>query len=216
MAQRTIHMLFAKVLSEKVELKDKNRFFIGSIMPDSYVDPGARKKAHFMRHTADDNGRFFDFPSFYEKYKEKIVSDDLYLGYYAHLVEDAFYRYFIYYEKDFMSKLASYELTVLHKDYSILNSYISSKYDMPLDIKKPADYDGEVINEIALFDIDKIISDYEEDLKTQIDEKPVLLTEEMLEEFVEKYADLMAKEIESVKTGKSVLNALDYSWENKQ
>lgn len=66
-------MLFGKILSEKVELSDKNRFFIGSIMPDAYVEPSERKRAHFIKQTADDNGRFFDFPDFYERYKDKLL-----------------------------------------------------------------------------------------------------------------------------------------------
>lgn len=216
MAQRTIHMLFGKILSEKVELSDKNRFFIGSIMPDAYVEPSERKRAHFIKHTADDNGRFFDFPDFYERYKDKIASDDLYLGYYAHLVEDAFYRYFIYCEKDFMSKLESYELTVLHKDYSILNSYIAEKYDMPAELKVPKAFEKEEINGITRFDLEKMIMDYKADLTVRIDEKTVLLTEEILEEFVERYVDLAARELVSAREGKSILNALDYSWENKK
>lgn len=216
MAQRTIHMLFGKILSEKIELEDKNRFFIGSIMTDSYIDPSARKKAHYIKHTADDNGRFFDFQSFYEKYKEKIVSDDLYLGYYAHLVEDAFYRYFIYYEKDFMSKLEATELSVLHNDYTILNSYISEKYDLPVDLKIPDDFEKEEINEITQFDLEKLIADYKNDLEVRVDEKTVILTEEILEEFVERYIDLAARELKCVKKGKSILNVLDYSWENKK
>lgn len=216
MAQRTIHMLFGKLIAEQLELTDENRFFLGSIMTDSYSEPVARKKAHFIKHTQDDNGRFFDFSAFYDKYKAQVEGDDLYLGYYAHLVEDAFYRYFIYYEKDFMSRLESYELTVLHRDYSILNSYIAGKYDMPVKIVIPDDFEKEKINEITSFDLEKLITDYQNDLATSIDEKTVLLTEEVLDEFVRKYVPLVRKELESIKTGKSILNVLDYSWENKK
>ena len=36
MAQRTIHMLFSTLLLDKIELFDKDRFFIGSILPPVY------------------------------------------------------------------------------------------------------------------------------------------------------------------------------------
>ena len=39
MAQRTIHMLFATLLADKIDIFDKNRFLIGSILPDAYINP---------------------------------------------------------------------------------------------------------------------------------------------------------------------------------
>ena len=50
MAQRTIHMLFSTLLLDKIELFDKNRFFIGSILPDAYTNPVNRKVSHFIVH----------------------------------------------------------------------------------------------------------------------------------------------------------------------
>lgn len=35
MAQRTIHYLFGENFSKQIELKDKNRFLLGSVMPDA-------------------------------------------------------------------------------------------------------------------------------------------------------------------------------------
>lgn len=61
-----------------------------------------------------------------------------------------------------------------------------------------------------------MITDYKADLTVRIDEKTVLLTEEILEEFVERYVDLAARELVSAREGKSILNALDYSWKNKK
>ena len=39
MAQRIIHMLFATLLADKIDIFDKNRFLIGSILPDAYINP---------------------------------------------------------------------------------------------------------------------------------------------------------------------------------
>ena len=94
MAQRTIHYLFGELISREVELHDKKRFLLGSILPDAYVDLEQRDATHFR--VVDETGIYFDFPSFFEKYKKQIQEDDLYLGYYMHLVEDAFYRIFFY------------------------------------------------------------------------------------------------------------------------
>ena len=216
MAQRTIHMLFGTLLSDKIELFDKNRFLIGSILPDAYINPTNRKVAHFIKYISDENCLYFDFKDFCERFKNKIMNDDLYLGYYAHLVEDAFYRYFLYYEKCFMKKIKSYELDILHNDYHILNSYIVRKYALPSPLELPKTFEKELLNEITEFDIKKLVSDYENDVIELCDEKTVLLTETMLEEFVISYIDILVDELHSVRNGCSKLNVLDYKWENKR
>lgn len=216
MAQRTIHMLFATLLVNKLKISDKNRFFIGSIMPDAYINPEDRKISHFIKNISDENCLYFAFNDFYNRFNCKIIRDDLYLGYYAHLVEDAFYRYYLYYEKEFLSKIKSYELDILHADYQVLNSFIAKKYDMPMQIEIPKNYCKEELNEITEFDIGQIIRAYENDITEIVNNKTVMLTEEMLEEFVSKYIEIIADELRSVKNGKSLLNVLDYKWENKR
>lgn len=151
MAQRTIHMLFGTLLLDKIELFDKNRFLIGSILPDAYINPTDRKVAHFIKYISNENCLYFDFKDFLERFQNNITDDDLYLGYYAHLVEDAFYRYFLYYEKQFMKKIKRYELDILHNDYHILNSYIVRKYALPRHLELPKSFENELINEITEF-----------------------------------------------------------------
>lgn len=216
MAQRTIHMLFGTLLSDKIELFDKNRFLIGSILPDAYKNPMNRKVTHFIKYISDENCLYFDFQDFFKRFENNVRNDDLYLGYYAHLVEDAFYRYFLYYEKCFMQKIKRYELDILHNDYRILNSYIVKKYALPSHLELPKAFENELLYGITEFDIKKIISDYENDVVELSDEKTVLLTEVMLEEFVLRYIDILADELHSVRNGHSELNVLDYKWENKR
>lgn len=216
MAQRTIHMLFGTLLLDKIELFDKNRFLIGSILPDAYINPTDRKVAHFIKYISNENCLYFDFKDFLERFQNKIMDDDLYLGFYVHLVEDAFYRYFLYYEKQFIKKITRYELDMLHNDYHILNSYIVRKYVLPSHLDLPKAFENELLNEITEFDIKTLVSDYENDVVELYDEKPVLLSEAMLEEFVLKYIDILADELRSVRNGRSKLNVLDYKWENKR
>ena len=216
MAQRTIHMLFGTLLADKIKLSDKNRFLIGSILPDAYKNPADRKVSHFIKQTSDENCLYFDFGECFERFQNEMMQDDLYLGYYAHLVEDAFYRYFLYYEKRFMEKLKNYELDILHKDYHILNSYIAGNYALPRQLELSTAFGNEVLNEITEFDIEQLVSNYEKDIIEVCEEKTVMLTEAMLEEFVSKYIDELADELESVRQGHSKLNVLSYKWEYKK
>ena len=216
MAQRTIHILFATLLSEKIEISDRNRFLLGSILPDAYAEPASRKAAHFMARDPEENHIWFDFHSFSDLYKPQILNDDLYLGYYAHLIEDAFYRFFLYYEKDLMSRISKYDLTFLHSDYHLLNSYITEKYDLPDHLELPANFSNEPIRRITDFNVEKAISDYENDLVEKAEGQTKFLTERILEEFIAEYTDILANELRSIKQGVTTLHAGDYQWENKK
>lgn len=216
MAQRTIHMLLALMVSQRTKIKDPARFFLGNLLPDSFSLPENRKKAHFIKHIESENTVYFDFHAFFEKYKRDIAKDDLYLGYYAHLVTDAFYRYFIYYEKDFMSRVSRADLTIMHEDYNVLNAYINEKYNLPADIKVPEDFRLEKINDITEFRTEEFIEEYRNDLRTPAGGRTRLLTESMLDEFVDSYLYGLINELECAMAGETVLDPKNYKWENKK
>lgn len=73
---------------KEIELKSKERFLLGSIIPDAYMDLKDRDKTHFANRTEETT--YFDFNLFREKFDRQINEDSLYLGYYMHLVEDVF------------------------------------------------------------------------------------------------------------------------------
>ena len=127
MAQRTVHYLFGELFSQQIEIKDKQRFLLGNVLPDAYAKGSDRDRTHFIVKT--DTQVYFDFSKFRDEYAELIRSDDLYLGYYMHLVEDAFYRAFFYNDR-FTMPCTREEVPILHKDYHILNSYIVQKYNL--------------------------------------------------------------------------------------
>ena len=99
---------------------------------------------------------------------------------------------------------------------AILNSHIVRKYSLPSHLELPKAFENELLNGITEFDIKKIVSDYEKDIVGLCDEKTVLLTETMLDEFILKYIGVLADELYSVRQGCSKLNVLDYRWENKR
>ncbi len=208
MAQRTIHYLFGDIISQHVEIEDKARFLFGSIITDA-VDASERDKAHFKIRT--DTHSYYDFESFSKKYLEKIIQDDLYLGYYIHLVEDVFYRSFIYQDRFEMPKTQE-EVKILHNDYYLLNAYIVKKYNIHNILEKEIDLKKEPLSEIATFQTKECITGIAHDFAAQPVGATHFLTEEMLDEFVEKYIALAIDEIKNIKTGKSALKVMDYAW----
>ena len=212
MAQRTIHYLFGEIISNEIELEDKERFLLGSIMPDA-VREDDRDKSHFIVRT--DRLAYFDFEAYRDKYFQQMCLDDLYLGYYMHLIVDAFYRVFIY-RDCFTMPRAREEVKLLHNDYHILNSYIVKKYNIRNILEKNVVLGNEIIVELAAFGVDKLLEELSNDFVEQVEGNTVFLTENMVEEFVEIYIPLAIEEIRSIKNGKSILNVKDYVWKKKR
>ena len=52
--------------------------------------------------------------------------DDLYLGYYLHLIQDMLYRRVMYGEHGWNSSVPG-NVEKLHRDYEILNEYVSDE-----------------------------------------------------------------------------------------
>ena len=118
MAQRTIHYAFGEILSRQVHLKDQQRFLLGSILPDAYANMSDRDRTHYKVKT--ETHIYLDFGAFRAQFRAEMLRDDLYLGYYMHLVEDAFYRQFMY-SGHFQAAHSRADVALLHNDYNILN-----------------------------------------------------------------------------------------------
>lgn len=213
MAQRTIHYLFGEIFSKQIELKNKNRFLLGSIMPDAYADVCDRDRTHYKIKT--ENQVYFDFNMFREQYFEQMCKDDLYLGYYMHLVEDAFYRQFIY-SGEFKMPRSKEEVTVLHNDYHILNSYIVKRYNIQNVLEKSINLEQEPIGKIAPFRMNEFVEEMSYDFTEQTTGVPYFLKESMLDEFVDKYIPIGLEELQSIQGGKFILQAHDYAWLRKR
>ena len=213
MAQRTIHYLFGEILSRHVQLKDKNRFLLGSILPDAYADVADRDKTHYK--VKWENKSFLDFEAFREEYLDFICRDDLYLGYYMHLVEDAFYRQVFYNEHKKMPR-GKDGVIRLHQDYHILNSYIVQKYGLKNELHMENDMEVETFHKIADFRIEAFLEEMSKDFQEDIVGETYYITEVMADEFIEKYVPIAEEELKSIQKGISTLCAKDFIWEKNR
>lgn len=208
MAQRTIHYLFGEMISNQVRLTDKKRFLLGSILPDA-VEPCHKAASHFKVKT--DTLTYLDFEAFRNRYFHLMQCDDFYLGYYMHLVEDAFYRAFIYQDRFTMPNTKE-EVALLHNDYHILNSYIIHKYKIRNILTQDLDWKNEAIEDIASFLVPDSLEKLSYEFQEQTTGSTVFLTENMLDEFVAVYVPIAIAEVTSIRHGISLLNVQDYTW----
>ncbi len=85
MASALIHIAVAKVLENKLNIKNKKDYYLGSIAPDISKQIGETKeKSHFIYNEKED---IPNLELFTNKYK-KFYNNDFELGYYIHLYTD--------------------------------------------------------------------------------------------------------------------------------
>lgn len=208
MAQRTIHYLFGELFSQQFEIKDKKRFLLGNVFPDAYANGSDRDKTHYIVKT--DTQVYFDFCKFRDQYAEVICNDDLYLGYYMHLVEDAFYRQFLYSDRVIRPNNPE-EVAMLHNDYRILNAHIVNRYQLQNILLSPMNIENEAICDIAEFRINGFLEDMSCDFTNQTLGTTRFLTENLLDEFIEKYVPLGLEELQCVRNGDTLLQPIDFA-----
>ena len=211
MAQRMIHYAIAKKVIEKGLIIDKERFIIGSLIPDSHNhNKEERKKTHFM--LIENNRKTYDFDTFFEKYKKEILNDDLYLGYYIHLVTDAVYRVFLYHKKGLNQKRKEPDfINKIYHDYHALNKIIIKEYELE---KIKIDV-SQIPNEWNLTTLDNLENEISSDFQDQLQEPFNYFSYELLKEVMDFIIDVVVKEVENVRKNKrSGLDINDYWYES--
>ena len=134
--------------ANKILKYDSNRFLIGSIAPDIHkITTGSPVDSHYLKKVYI-NGKKNELPDldrFLNENKDKIISDDFYKGYFAHLIaDDIWYRY----EDDKMIDEISEDgnqiklignadfipfekyRKAIYDDYSNINSFLIEKYNI--------------------------------------------------------------------------------------
>lgn len=215
MASRLIHLTIAHLLAEKLNIGDKNRFFIGQILPDAVLHADKKTvRSHFDTRICSDTKKIMNFNEFFNRYEAQIFSDSLYLGYYFHLIQDAVFRMFLYYELGFINKRGDAEfLKTLYADYHSINGYLAEKYALNSPIIVPENFADERINEIYAFEITEFIADMHNDLSDTYTASNEFFTAEDTERFIEKCVCKCSEEYIEIGRKCHAAVAYDYAWQ---
>ena len=213
MAQRIVHYLLGEALITQ-EIKDLNRFRVGNLLPDAFSDPSLRRRTHFIREMElPDFGRMrvCDFSTFHSRYEAEIRNDDLYLGYYMHLVEDAFCRDFWRKENLHIPKQDRY-VRMLHQDYHILNQYFVSTRNLSFDVQKPDRFEEEKINEIIPFELTSFLKEFEQDFHDDTQGELTWLSAQMMERMIASALPVLMHAYHLIKEENRPLDQEQFSW----
>ena len=209
MASSIIHLAVTNELIKHHAFKDENRLKFGAILPDA----GKGKAGHLNKYIWGRNKKSYDFELFRDKFGELMRQDDLYLGYYLHLVQDICYRHFVY-DKYHWNPMIPGNVEKLHNDYSIINYYVTEKYDLKNDIVAPKDFERESINDLCVYDVNWLMESMGEYFK-KVDGDIFFFTREMADEYIAEAVELCLKELSAFMNGGKLIESYDNAWDNK-
>ena len=171
MASSMIHLAIVQEMRKEVSFRDINRLFLGVILPDGAV----AGNSHLKKKICENTRYTYDLEFFRDRYGKYMKKDDLYLGYYLHLIQDMLYRRFMYEEHGWNSS-APGNVEKLHRDYEILNEYVSKKYGLSQEMIQELDLTEEPLAQLAEFDVKGLIKEVRGEFVQRKEEKLSIIT----------------------------------------
>lgn len=214
MASRIMHLAVAKKLLEEYPAQDENRFQVGVILPDVYNSPTEQDNSHFKETVCEGKKRTYNLTKFRQMFGEKMKTDDLYLGYYMHLIQDLVYRRFVYEEHHWNPTLPG-NVDRLHNDYALLNTYVVGRYQLTNDIYAPQDFTDEAINRSFRFDLNRFLQEMKQDFEPYNKGAIFFFTEEMADTFIGLAVNVCGQELKAIRSGGALLDEMEYTWSSK-
>lgn len=211
MASRIMHYAVAHRLTKSVEIKDYNRFVFGALAPDlSSHNDGSYDVAHFWRKIESKGIKGIDWIKFYNKYRNEILDDDFLLGYYIHLIVDAYW--FKHIQDKFIRKYPKDVKSILYtKGYSDMykyNNILIEKYSLVYNIDSISNLKIDEINET---NANQYLMDFKKDFQCEKLFNPEFevypYDDIML--FIENVYELCVSEINALKENQPLLNPED-------
>ena len=214
MASRIIHLAITNELIKKYPFKDQNRLKLGAVLPDACAPGRTTEESHLKIKLCGSTKKTYDLTWYREKFGQKMREDDLYLGYYLHLIQDILFRYFMYEIHHWNSK-APGNVDRLHNDYALINTYVVRKYHLTDDLVLPADFEKEAIYEIYPFDARNFVAEMKQDFLPYCQGEPFFFTQEFADAFIRMAIDACARELEAFWAGQAGLDEYPWAWKNK-
>ncbi len=211
MASSIVHLAITNELTKKNVFNDPARLKFGAVVVDAGVGGNQFGNTHMKVFVEDGKKKTYDLDRYREIFGERMLTDDLYMGYYLHLVQDSLYRHYVYDIHHWNPRIPG-NVERLHKDYEILNRYIIDKYRLINDLTVPEGFEKEDINRLGDFDTDELLRNMNK-FFSPVDEEPFFFfTREMSDEFIEEAVELCTDEVRKLRNGEQGLDMLKFAW----
>ena len=211
MASIIVHLAITNELTKRISFTDTNRLKFGAIVVDVGAGGEQQGNSHLKIFVDGGKKKTYDLDRYREMFGERMLSDDLYMGYYLHLVQDALFRNYVYVRHQW-NPIIPGNVERLHKDYKIVNQYVINRYQLENDIDIPDGFHKEDLNKISSFDTARLMLNMEDYFKPLEEEPIFFFTKEMSDEFIAEAVDFCVKEVEKLRRGESGIDMLEFAW----
>lgn len=211
MASRIMHLAIAEILIRRGAAANADRFRLGSVMPDAYGGGLGTAASHFKARVINGTKNTYRLSDFRKDYAAELLSDDLYLGYYLHLVQDMLFRNYVY-DIHGWNPVPQGNPQRLHNDYALLNPYIIGRYALESRLLIPDDIAGQRLMAVYPFDLQQLVHDISGDFSACAQGEHFFFTRQMADEFIGMAASRCAEEISALKSGGSLIDEIRYAW----
>ena len=160
---------------------------------------------------SDTGKRSYNLTEYKEKFGNLLKVDDLYLGYYLHLIQDLLYRHFMY-DRYHWNPKSDGNIEKIHDDYKQINAYVISKYGLYIDIHVPNGFASEKTNEIADFEPDRFIQELKNDFERIEYKERFFFTDDMVDEYIQWAVEYCKKELATLENGSYYFDEYEWSW----
>ncbi|MBO4399263.1 MAG: zinc dependent phospholipase C family protein [Lachnospiraceae bacterium] len=210
MASAIMHLAISdRVLREFPDM-DRNRFLLGSMLPDAAVAGNGHRKINVCNGTK----KTYDFPGFREQFREQLKKDALYLGYYLHLVQDIVFRNYVY-KIHHWNPLPEGNVERLHNDYAITNRYIIERYGLKPDIALPDGIEKEPLFADCRFDFEGFLRNFGNYFTEQPEGEIFFFTKEMADECIGLCLKQCIAEVNALKAGAGYIDEIALAWDRQ-
>ena len=211
MASSIVHLAVIEELSRKFVFRDLNRLKLGAVI----VDYGrSQAETHLKKSVWGLNKKTYDLDRFRAEYGDLMRRDDLYLGYYLHLIQDLCYRHFVY-DKYKWDPTIPGNVERLHRDYSIMNYYVTCRYGLKNDLTITQGFENEPLNRLSSFDTGHLSESMEGFFKKVDDEDIFFFTKEMTDEYIAEASGICFNELKALESGAQLTDCYEEAWESK-
>ena len=208
MASSTVHLAITEELIRRRKFSNPERLRFGAVLPD-FRKSG---NSHLFIFPCGGYKKAYDMAGFLARVGERMREDDLYLGYYLHLVQDIGYRHYVY-DRYKWNPMLEGNVERLHRDYALVNPHIVARYGLQNNIVVPEGFAAEPLTELAEFDTDGLLRSMQEYLTQQPEGDIFFFTREMSDEFIEESVEECLKELDRIERGEPLADGYDNAWE---
>ena len=206
MPSRILHLAVSSLLEKETAFHGLARLHAGTVAPDACLT----REGHF-RVLLGDGRRTYALSVFRERYGDRMLRDDFYLGYYLHLAEDMIHRRMLYAERGYVP--TDEYIRALHRDYTLLNPRIIAAYGLTDDTRLPEGWEAEPIARELPFRLPEFLEEMRGDFRVPPNDGPfAVFTPELAEEFIRRAAETMLREIDALRHGETTMDEEAFAW----